>query len=148
MFKKLKKLFKAQREKKMDSDDLYTGGLELFNGFSLDKTIIPLAEIDTAPSALKRGKMLWGTTPLPQSSILLGTVRRGEDAGEEALILMPTGVTVGGNAGDLKPLPPLTLACLRCGYSWSLRGSSMPKKCPSCLSPYWDRPRRITGSQA
>lgn len=97
------------------------------------------AEIDSA--ALKRAKLLWGAMPLPLNSTLLGTIRRAEDQGEEALILMPTGITVGGNAGVIKPLPPFVLTCYRCNYTWPLRGAKLPHNCPGCNSPYWDRPR-------
>lgn len=90
----------------------------------------------------KRAKMLWGPSPLPAHSILLGTIRREDGAGEEALLLLPTGTTVGGNAGVIRPLPPLTLTCLRCGHDWGLRGAEMPRICPACKSPYWDRPRK------
>ncbi len=98
--------------------------------------------IDINVPAHKRGKLLWGAMPLPINATLLGTIRRAEDQGEEALILMPTGVTVGGNAGTIKPLPPLTLICLRCNHTWPLRGYNLPHNCPVCNSPYWDRPRK------
>ncbi|MBU6392531.1 MAG: hypothetical protein KGQ83_09865 [Planctomycetes bacterium] len=103
---------------------------------------LTVSNIDTSPAGIKRGKMLWGAMPLPAGSQLLGSVRRAEDQGEEALILMPIGITVGGNAGVIKPLPPLTLSCLRCDYTWPLRGTSLPHNCPSCNSPYWDKSRR------
>src|ERR1700685_4374804 len=32
--------------------------------------------------------------------------------------------------------------CERCGYEWLPRKSEQqPRTCPSCRSPYWDRPR-------
>lgn len=31
--------------------------------------------------------------------------------------------------------------CERCGHEWIPRGQFVPKICPSCKSPYWDRPR-------
>lgn len=32
--------------------------------------------------------------------------------------------------------------CKRCGYKWiSKLNLSMPKCCPGCKSPYWNRPR-------
>lgn len=97
--------------------------------------------IDTSTAGVRRGKLLWGVMPLPQNSQLLGTVRRGEDQGTEALILMPTGVTVGGNAGVVHALP-IMLHCHRCSHSWIQRGLAPPRNCPDCNSPYWDRPRR------
>jgi len=33
--------------------------------------------------------------------------------------------------------------CYRCGYEWvSRKKDEVPTVCPSCKSPYWDRPRR------
>jgi DNA-directed RNA polymerase subunit RPC12/RpoP len=33
--------------------------------------------------------------------------------------------------------------CSRCGHKWLPRdGVDQPQVCPSCKSPYWDRPRR------
>lgn len=32
--------------------------------------------------------------------------------------------------------------CTRCGHTWIPRQTEPPKHCPSCKSPYWDRPRR------
>ena len=34
--------------------------------------------------------------------------------------------------------------CERCGHEWYPRADQPPKVCPSCKSPYWDRPRRTT----
>ena len=32
--------------------------------------------------------------------------------------------------------------CERCKYTWVLRSTmTMPRACPKCRSPYWDRPR-------
>lgn len=34
--------------------------------------------------------------------------------------------------------------CLRCGYRWIGRDPGhTPKRCPSCGTPYWNRPRRL-----
>lgn len=99
---------------------------------------------DLSPTAKKRGKMLWGGGPLPQGSLLLGTIRRGEDQGEEALILLPTGVTVGGNEGVVRFLR-LELFCLRCEHHWGIRGAELPRICPRCKTAYWDRPKRVLG---
>ena len=98
--------------------------------------------IDTSSAGIKRGKIIWGPMPLPVNSQLLGTVRRAEDQGEEALILMPTGVTVTGQAGVIRTLPPMTLTCTRCGHSWTPRSGKPPRSCPGCNSPYWNKPRR------
>lgn len=32
------------------------------------------------------------------------------------------------------------LVCKRCGYKWNQKLES-PKRCPNCISPYWDKPR-------
>ncbi len=32
--------------------------------------------------------------------------------------------------------------CERCGHEWYPRGAEKPRVCPSCKSPYWDRPRQ------
>ena len=32
------------------------------------------------------------------------------------------------------------LNCERCGHKWLQRGSSEPKFCPKCKSPYWQKP--------
>jgi len=51
----------------------------------------------------KAGRLLWGNMPLPHDSLLVGTVTRptGETG---ALILMPTGRYMQGNAGALRPV--------------------------------------------
>src|SRR3989304_2769376 len=98
--------------------------------------------IDTSAAGIKRGKMLWGAAPLHGFSIL-GTIRSAGDQGEEALLLsLATGITVAGNTGVIRTLPPTVLACLRCGHSWSPRSDQLPRNCPGCNSPYWNRPRR------
>lgn len=35
----------------------------------------------------------------------------------------------------------LLLSCIRCGWSWFRRSDKLPKVCPRCKSPYWNRPR-------
>ena len=32
--------------------------------------------------------------------------------------------------------------CLRCAHVWWPRSYNLPRRCPACNSPYWDRPRR------
>jgi uncharacterized protein (DUF433 family)/DNA-directed RNA polymerase subunit RPC12/RpoP len=32
--------------------------------------------------------------------------------------------------------------CLRCGHQWLPRKKGVPLKCPSCDSPYWQKPSR------
>ncbi|HNT33142.1 MAG TPA: hypothetical protein PKN49_12105 [Candidatus Aminicenantes bacterium] len=60
------------------------------------------AEVITI-SRLGKWRLYW-PGPLPQGAAAIGTVNRGN--GEEgALILMPTGVYVQGNAGALRSLP-------------------------------------------
>ena len=34
------------------------------------------------------------------------------------------------------------LSCQRCGHSWIPRRPQKPRVCPTCRSPYWDRPRK------
>lgn len=29
--------------------------------------------------------------------------------------------------------------CERCGYQWIPRNKTIPKNCPKCKSPYWDK---------
>jgi len=33
------------------------------------------------------------------------------------------------------------LKCKRCNHRWQPRGTSLPKYCPKCKSPYWDKDR-------
>lgn len=34
------------------------------------------------------------------------------------------------------------LTCIRCGYEWAPNNfNKLPRCCPSCKSPYWNRPR-------
>lgn len=32
--------------------------------------------------------------------------------------------------------------CQRCGHTWNLRKPELPRVCPKCKSPYWDKPRQ------
>jgi len=32
--------------------------------------------------------------------------------------------------------------CERCGHEWYPRSEKKPTVCPSCKSPYWDKPRQ------
>jgi uncharacterized CHY-type Zn-finger protein len=32
--------------------------------------------------------------------------------------------------------------CERCNHKWVPREDEMPKVCPKCKSPYWDKPRK------
>lgn len=34
------------------------------------------------------------------------------------------------------------LKCSRCDGEWVPRRPEVPRRCPKCGSPYWDRPRR------
>ena len=37
-----------------------------------------------------------------------------------------------------------SFVCLRCGHTWSPRERSrLPRVCPVCKSPYWDRERTM-----
>ena len=33
------------------------------------------------------------------------------------------------------------LKCLRCGWEWASRMERLPKVCPRCKSPYWNKPK-------
>jgi hypothetical protein len=37
------------------------------------------------------------------------------------------------------------MECLRCGHKWLRRVPHLPKRCPHCFSPYWNKPRRDKG---
>jgi len=32
--------------------------------------------------------------------------------------------------------------CERCGHKWFTRHTKVPKACPECNSPYWNKPRK------
>lgn len=58
----------------------------------------------TRTDDIARGRMYWGSGPLPHGARLAGTVTR--QTGETgALIIMPSGVLVQGNAGAIRSLP-------------------------------------------
>jgi predicted Zn-ribbon and HTH transcriptional regulator len=40
-----------------------------------------------------------------------------------------------------------TVKCERCGHKWAPRVENV-KTCPSCRSPYWDTPRKVTKTQS
>lgn len=47
-----------------------------------------------------------------------------------------------GTASTLEATVTLpTMECTRCGHTWHPAKPLMPKRCGSCKSPYWDRPR-------
>ncbi len=52
---------------------------------------------------IKTGRKYWGAMPLPPGAELLGAVSRDSQTG--ALIKMPTGLQVQGNAGVIRTLP-------------------------------------------
>lgn len=39
------------------------------------------------------------------------------------------------------------LFCFRCYHDWKRRKNSLPKFCPKCKSPYWNRPRKRISKQ-
>lgn len=42
----------------------------------------------------------------------------------------------------IETIPKLpTLTCQRCNHTWIPR-KEHPIKCPKCLSPYWNKPRK------
>lgn len=51
---------------------------------------------------------------------------------------------IGGGGINLteKEIKLPKLRCLRCNHEWHPRKEEMPKTCPNCKSPYWDRERR------
>jgi len=39
----------------------------------------------------------------------------------------------------------IALNCLRCKHEWNPRNlEEQPRVCPSCKSPYWNKPRKKT----
>jgi len=42
----------------------------------------------------------------------------------------------------MKNIDVLKRKCLRCGHAWLIRKPEEPISCPSCHSPYWNKPRR------
>lgn len=36
--------------------------------------------------------------------------------------------------------------CKRCGHPWIKREDRETKKCPKCKSPYWNKERKVKGS--
>lgn len=41
------------------------------------------------------------------------------------------------------PITLLGFRCVRCGREWAPRDpENVPKVCPTCKSPYWERPRK------
>ncbi len=55
----------------------------------------------------KKGKLYWGAMPLPKNAELVGTVTR-DNSETGALIKMPTGKLVQGNAGVIRNLPTIS----------------------------------------
>ncbi len=51
-----------------------------------------------------KGKLYWGAMPLPKNAEMVGTVTR-DNSETGALIKMPTGKLVQGNAGVIRSLP-------------------------------------------
>ena len=41
----------------------------------------------------------------------------------------------------LKPIKKMGYACERCGYEWAPRKKEVPRYCPKCHSPYWNKKR-------
>jgi len=39
------------------------------------------------------------------------------------------------------------LTCTRCGHKWYPRSPALPTRCPKCISPYWNKPRKIKTSK-
>jgi len=48
---------------------------------------------------------------------------------------------------DKNILESVTLHCLRCDHIWIRRKATPPKNCPKCISPYWNKPRRVKKSE-
>ncbi|MEM5836300.1 MAG: hypothetical protein QXR09_02075 [Candidatus Aenigmatarchaeota archaeon] len=42
----------------------------------------------------------------------------------------------------VKKVTLLGYRCFRCKHEWLPRGKNIPKVCPRCKSPYWDRPKK------
>ena len=49
-----------------------------------------------------------------------------------------------GNLPDMAktPITLMGYRCERCAHQWVPRLDREPSVCPSCKSPYWNRPRR------
>lgn len=41
--------------------------------------------------------------------------------------------------------PVIRYHCIRCDHEWNPMRSAPPRICPTCKSPYWNRPRRTEG---
>lgn len=39
-------------------------------------------------------------------------------------------------------VPIMGYRCYRCNHEWLPRNEDVPKVCPKCKSPYWDRPKK------
>ena len=86
----------------------------------------------TAPWAL-----YWGPGPLPNGATAHGTVTRdGDDTG--ALIRMPSGIYVQGNAGAIRNLPQNEVAA-------SLAAASLAARAGRMSTPARTRAARING---
>src|SRR5437899_11414927 len=49
-------------------------------------------------------------------------------------------------------MPKITIAlegfrCARCGHEWVPRKDEVPRVCPRCKSPFWDRERTLLSSR-
>ena len=86
----------------------------------------------TAPWAL-----YWGPGPLPAGATAHGTVTRGE-ADTGALIRMPNGIYVQGNAGAIRSLPQREVAV-------SLAAASMAALAGKTKTPARTRASRVNG---
>ena len=72
------------------------------------------------------------------------TARRGR---ELLKIIHPTQAdmissAVYGSISQGGILMPKPKKCLRCGHTW-ISIKPKPKRCPHCISPYWNKPRKI-----
>jgi hypothetical protein len=43
-----------------------------------------------------------------------------------------------GCLGEMVIPASMICHCLRCGHEWVRRIVDRPKRCPKCISPYWD----------
>jgi len=39
-----------------------------------------------------------------------------------------------------------TLECKKCGHTWTPRNPKLPKVCPKCKNPNWNKPKEKEGA--
>ena len=55
----------------------------------------------------------------------------------------------GGEVEAGARVPILGYRCYRCGHEWRPNDLDiLPRVCPKCKNPYWDRPRKASGKRS